>query len=243
MKIVGIVQARMSSTRLPGKVLKEVNRKPLLAYQIERMRKSSLIDELVIATTPNGNDDIIRLCDKLDVSYYIGSESDVLARYYEAAKKYEADVIVRMTSDCPLIDPKIIDNVIQYYIDRQCDYASNTQVRTFPRGMDTEVFSIKSLENAYLNANLEYEREHVTPYLYLNPSQFNIKQYIQSDADDSQLRLTVDTSEDFDLISKLISKLYPIDENFNLSMILEELKNNPELVKINKHIVQKKLGE
>ena len=147
-KIVAIIQARMGSTRLPGKVLKEVLSRPLLSYQIERMKKAQNIDELVIATTPNGNESIIELCHKENITYFIGSEKDVLERYYLAAKKSQADIIVRMTSDCPLIDPVIVDKVIDMYLQNDFDYVSNTQLRTFPRGMDTEVFSFEALEKA-----------------------------------------------------------------------------------------------
>ncbi|AJK89321.1 MULTISPECIES: cytidylyltransferase domain-containing protein [Lysinibacillus] len=244
MRIVAIVQARMGSTRLPGKVLKEVNGKPLLAYQIERMKKATLIDQLVIATTPYGNDKIVNLCNELDVDYFIGSESDVLARYYEAATKYNADIVVRITSDCPLIDPIIIDNIIQMYIDSsEYDYVSNTQLRTFPRGMDTEVFSMKILTEAFMNARLDYEREHVTPYFYLNPSKFNIGQYALEKEGFSHLRLTVDTPEDLELITILIKDLYARNPDFDLNMVLEKLTKEPALIKINEHIEQKKLGE
>lgn len=243
MRIVGIVQARMGSTRLPGKVLKEVNGKSLLAYQIERMRKSSLIDDLVIATTPQGNEEIIDLCNKLGVAYFIGSELDVLARYYEAAVKFNTDIVVRMTSDCPLIDSAIIDNVIRMYLNGEYDYVSNTQVRTFPRGMDTEVFSIEALKEAFINAKIDYEREHVTPYIYLNPNRFNIGQYVSNKDNYSNLRLTVDTKEDFELISILINDLYSINPNFDINTILGKIKKEPELLKINAHIEQKKLGD
>lgn len=243
MRIVAIVQARMGSTRLPGKVLKEVNGKPLLAYQIERMEKVSLIDQLVIATTPNGNEGIVNLCNELGIDYFIGSESDVLARYYHAAQKYKADVVVRLTSDCPLIDPIIINNVIQMYLDNEYDYVSNTQLRTFPRGMDTEVFSMEILTEAFMNASLEYEREHVTPYFYLNLTKYTIGQYTLERKDHSNLRLTVDTPEDLELISILINDLYPKNPDFDLDMMLEKLTKEPALIKINEHIEQKKLGE
>lgn len=243
MRIVAIVQARMGSTRLPGKVLKKVNNKPLLAYQIERMKKASLIDKLVIATTPYGNEEIVNLCNELDIDYFIGSEIDVLARYYEAAIKFRADIVVRITSDCPLIDPWIINNVIQMYLDGEYDYVSNTQLRTFPRGMDTEVFSMKLLTEAFINASLDYEREHVTPYFYLNPIKYNIGQFALQKADYSHLRLTVDTPEDLELISILIKDLYSINPDFDLDMILGKLTKEPELIKINEHIEQKKLGE
>lgn len=243
MKIVGIVQARMGSTRLPGKVLKKVNGKPLLEYQIERMKRSALIDDLVIATTPNGNTEIINLCNELNISYYIGSEQDVLSRYFKAATEFNAEIVVRMTSDCPIIDSKIIDDVIQMYLDNEYNYVSNTHTRTFPRGMDVEVFSFKSLKEAFYNANIEYEREHVTPYLYLNPEKFTIGQYITTGIDNSNLRLTVDTEEDFELISILLNDLYSINPEFNLNDILKKISDEPDLVKINAHIEQKKLGE
>lgn len=241
-KIVAIVQARMGSTRLPGKVLKEVLSRPLLSYQIERMAKSKMIDELVIATTPNGNESIIELCQKENISYFIGSEKDVLERYYLAAKKFQADIVVRMTSDCPLIDAEIVDAVINMYKNNDFDYVSNTQIRTFPRGMDTEVFSFSALEKAYKEAGIEYEHEHVTPYLYLNAEKFKIGQYIQ-EKDSNEIRLTVDTPEDFELIKRLFEKLYPINPEFLLSDILAVLKENPSWLEINKEIIQKKLGE
>lgn len=241
-KIVAIIQARMGSTRLPGKVLKEVLSRPLLSYQIERMKKAQNIDELVIATTPNGNESIIELCHKENITYFIGSEKDVLERYYLAAKKSQADIIVRMTSDCPLIDPVIVDKVIDMYLQNDFDYVSNTQLRTFPRGMDTEVFSFEALEKAYYEAELEYEHEHVTPHLYLNAEKFKIGHYTQK-YDSNEIRLTVDTLEDFTLIKLILEKLYPEKPDFLLADILEVLKQHPSWLEINKEIVQKKLGE
>lgn len=241
-KVVAIVQARMGSTRLPGKVLKEVLSRPLLSYQIERMKKSKHINELIIATTPNKNQPILDLCVKENVHYFVGSEENVLERYYLAAKKYQADIVVRMTSDCPLIDFEIVDEVINMFQNSHFDYVSNTQDRTFPRGMDIEVFSFNSLEQAYLEAKQDYEKEHVTPYLYLNPQKFAIGQYIQ-EADLNELRLTVDTQEDFLLISKVLETLYPENAEFKLDDIIDLLKQNESWIDINKHIVQKKLGE
>jgi len=153
MKVTAIIQARMTSTRLPGKVLKKVLNKSLLEYQLERVARSELIDEIIVATTLNESDDpIVGLCKQLGVSIFRGSEGDVLSRYYEAARQYNSDVVVRLTSDCPLIDPKIIDRVIQMYLTKKFDYVSNTQLKTFPRGMDTEVFSFEILQTAYCNA-------------------------------------------------------------------------------------------
>jgi len=241
MKIVGIVQARMGSTRLPGKVLKKVNGIPLLQYQLERMRQAKLLDELVIATTST-SDAIFKFCKENNVQYFLGSENDVLDRYYQTAKNYGADIVVRMTSDCPVIDPNIIDCIIEYFLNNDFDYVSNTIKRTFPRGMDTEVLTMDALKHAYNKAQKEYEREHVTPYIYLNSNQFKIGHYFGK-IDNSHIRLTVDTKEDFELISLIISELYEKDNNFTLEHILKMLEAEPELLKINAHIEQKKLGE
>ncbi|NEO63206.1 MAG: NTP transferase domain-containing protein, partial [Moorea sp. SIO4G2] len=163
MKLVIIVQARMTSTRLPGKVLKQVLGKPLLDYQIERLRRVKLADEIVIATTINQTDEpIVELCNSISIPYFRGSEEDVLARYYGAAVEHQADVVVRVTSDCPLIDPQVIDQVIQFYLDHQgeYDYVSNSLQRTYPRGMDTEVFSFAALDEAFHEASAQPDREH-----------------------------------------------------------------------------------
>ncbi|HBQ25201.1 MAG TPA: acylneuraminate cytidylyltransferase, partial [Syntrophomonas sp.] len=168
MKTIIIVQARMTSTRLPGKVLKEVLGKPLLEYQIERLRQVRLADELVIATTTNDTDQpIVELCEHLGGAYYRGSEEDVLSRYYEAATQFKADAVVRVTSDCSLIDPGVMDEVIGLYINNRdnYDYVSNTLERTYPRGLDTEVFSMAALEKAYKEAGEQPDREHVTLFM------------------------------------------------------------------------------
>lgn len=242
MKIVAIVQARMGSTRLPGKVLKEINKKSLLNYQIERMNQIKLINQIVVATTPNGNEEIINLCKFNNLDYFIGSENNVLERYYQAAKKFDADIIVRMTADCPLIDPDVVNQIISYYLENNFDYVSNTQKRTFPRGLDAEVFSFKALEKAYNEANKDYELEHVTPYIYLNKNLFTIGQYTQ-EIDLSGIRLTVDTREDFQLVQSIISELYAYNNNFRLQDIINLLNQKPQLLEINKNIQQKKLGE
>ncbi|WP_042142583.1 cytidylyltransferase domain-containing protein [Paucisalibacillus sp. EB02] len=241
MNITGIIQARMTSTRLPGKVMKKVNGITLLEYQLERVMQSKLLNQIIVATTNNGSEKpLVDICSKLGIPIYKGSEENVLERYYQAAKHHQADIVVRMTSDCPLIDPKIIDNVIKFYLDNNYDYVSNTLVRTFPRGMDTEVFSIKNLEEAYLQASEYYEKEHVTPYLYINPNIYSIGQFV-SKTDNSKYRLTVDTKEDFKLISILIKDLYSLNPLFTLDDIIKKMINQPELIEINKHIEQKKL--
>lgn len=242
MKVVAIIQARMGSTRLPGKILKKVNNKPILEYQIERLKRATKIDEIVIATTDKMLDDpVIELCNQLDIQYYRGSENDVLSRYYETAKEYCADTIVRLTSDCPIIDPNVVDEVIEVFLINSYDYVSNTLERSYPRGMDTEVFSMKVLEQAHKYAKKQYEREHVTPYIYLNPVKFNLYN-IEYKANESVHRWTVDTEEDLFLIRKIIEKLYSSSKLFTMEDTLNLLEENSDWKDINAHIEQKKLG-
>ncbi|MGG0662690.1 glycosyltransferase family protein [Viridibacillus arvi] len=241
MTVTAIIQARMGSTRLPGKILKEVNGKPLLAYQLERIAHSECIDKIVIATTVDQKDDVIvKFCKNNDVEYYRGSENDVLSRYYEAAEQHGGDMIVRLTSDCPIIDPVILDQTIQSFIDNDYDYVSNTIERTYPRGLDTEVFSREALEKAYKEATLSRDKEHVTAYMYSNPKNFKLG-YIKNGQDYSEYRWTVDTIEDFELIELVLKNLYKENSMFYMNDIIELLKQNPEWVKINAHIEQKKL--
>ena len=241
MKTVIIVQARMTSTRLPGKVLKTVLDKPLLEYQIERLRRVNLADEIVVATTTNATDQpIIELCQRLKIPVYRGSEQDVLARYQGAAGAYRADVVVRVTSDCPVIDPHVIDQVISFYVDNwpKYDYVSNRLEPSYPRGMDTEVFSFNVLNEAYLEAQGEPEREHVTPFIYWHPERYKLGN-VAYRTDESYHRWTVDTPEDFELIRRILETLYPDNTNFTLADILKLLKQNFEWMKINAHVKQK----
>lgn len=245
MKVVIVDQARMTSTRLPGKIMKTVLGKPLLEYQIERLQRSREATELVIATTTNSTDDILAdFCRAHGVGYYRGSESDVLSRYYEAAKAFGADIVVRVTSDCPVIDPAVVDEAVRYYLEHQADfdYVSNTQMRSYPRGMDAEVFPFRVLEQAFHEGKLKYEREHVTPFLYLHPERYRVGQ-VRFRVDASRHRWTVDTPEDFELVRRIIEALYPEDAQFGLEEILALLRLHPDWVQINAHVVQKKLGE
>lgn len=243
MKVVAIIQARMGSTRLPGKILKKVMDKTLLEYQLERVQQSTLIDEIIVATTEKEHDQaIVKLCVHLGQKVYRGSENDVLSRYYEAAVQSKADVVVRLTSDCPLIDPKVIDGVIKLYLERRADidYASNTLERTYPRGMDTEVFSYEALQKAHEQASLERDREHVTAFIYTNPSEFQLANLTCEQSLGSH-RWTVDTEEDFELIKRILEYLYPNNPQFTMRDVLDLLKMNPTWVDINAHIEQKKL--
>ncbi|MBB1073510.1 glycosyltransferase family protein [Rhodoferax sp. 4810] len=242
-KIVVITQARMASTRLPGKVMMSILNKPLLMYQIERLKHISNVHAVVVATTTSSLDDVIEdFCHQQNVAVFRGDELDVLKRYYEAAKQFNADIVVRVTSDCPLIDPKISEQVINFYLDSQgkVDYVSNTIERTYPRGLDTEVFSFALLELAYEEATKAYEREHVTPFFYCQPERFRISQ-IKNAVDLSQYRWTVDTAEDFELVKRVLEKIYPVHSQFAMEDIVRILDQNPEWSNVNSHIMQKAL--
>ena len=245
MKTVVIAQARMTSTRLPGKVLKEVLGKPLLAYFIERLQRVSLADQIVIATTINATDEpIVDLCRKLSVAFTRGSEEDVLSRYYDAAVVTRADAIVRVTSDCPLIDPAVIDETIATFLHSvpRLDYASNSIENTYPLGMGVEIFSRQALREAHSESTKAPEREHVTPFLYTHPERYRLGG-IRHTKDLSVHRWTVDTPEDFELVTRIIEGLYPIKPDFNLADILELVTEHPTWSLINANIRQKKLGE
>lgn len=245
MRKVIIVQARMTSTRLPGKILKKVLGKPLLAYQAERLLRVRLADQVVIATTKNDEDEaIVDFCEEQSLSFFRGSEEDVLSRYYGAAISYGADVVVRVTSDCPLIDPAVIDDVIGFYLKNfeKYDYVSNTFKRTFPRGMDTEVFSFRALKTAYLEAETIPDREHVTPFIYKNKERYNVANVSHS-SDQSRHRWTVDTLEDFELVRRILERLYPEKPLFTLEDIIAVMEENPDWFNINSNVEQKKYGQ
>jgi len=242
-KVGIIVQARMGSQRLAGKVLKEVRGKPLLEYQIERLRRVSLADELIVATTTSARDlSIVNICNHLEVPIFRGSEDDVLSRYYDAAKVYHLDTVVRVTADCPLIDPVIVDQVIRRFQEGAWDYVSNTLKRRYPRGMDTEVFAFEALQKSHQEAKAKPDREHVTPYIYRNPSCFKLGEVVCDD-DLSGYRWTVDTEDDFQLIRKMLEALYPSKMNFTLKDCLDLLSEHPDWHLINAHVCQKKYGE
>lgn len=242
MKIAAIIQARMGSTRFPGKIMKEIKGKSLLEHQIERIRKSKKIDQIIIATSVKESEQpIVTLCEKLSIPYFRGSEQDVLERYYETAKHYKVDVIIRLTSDCPIIDPTVIDAVVNKYLEHALatSYVSNTIERSFPRGLDVEVFSFEALEKAHLTATLEAEREHVTAYMYTNQSDIKVANF-KGKIDYSNNRWTVDTSDDFKLIELIINELYNPEEIFLLEDVIAVLMENPDWKKINNHVEQKK---
>lgn len=243
-RVVIIVQARVSSTRLPGKIFKEVLGRPLLDYVIERLRRVSLADNIVIATTTNPKDqEVVSFCCNASYDLFRGSEDDVLKRYAEAARAFDADIIVRICSDCPLIDPAIIDAAIQLYHAKapNVDYVSNTLNRTYPRGMDVEVFSLKTLLEAEQKAVKSEEREHVTPYIWSHPDLYKLAQTTQKN-NESHHRWTVDTEEDFTLIKKILESVYPLNPAFTKDQVIDLLKHHPDWFYINQHIKQKPIG-
>lgn len=240
-RVVAVTQARMTSTRLPGKVLMTVQGKPLLEHHLERVRRMRLVDETVVATTTNAADEpIVALCKRLGVPYVRGSEADVLSRYQLAAQKHPADVYVRVTSDCPILDPVIGDKTIQAFLDRwpEIDYVSNRVVRTYPVGLDTEVFTREALEIADREATEQPDREHVTLFLWRQPKRFRVLN-VACDQDLGGHRWTVDTQEDFDLVRRLIDELYPVNPEFGMQDCLAALTRHPEWRQINQHVAQK----
>jgi spore coat polysaccharide biosynthesis protein SpsF (cytidylyltransferase family) len=235
MKIVAITQARYGSSRLPGKVLKKINGITLLETHLKRALQSKLITKLMVATTREVEaDEIVAIAAKCGVSYYQGSTNDVLDRYYQTAKPEQPDYVVRITSDCPLIDSAIIDKVIKYCIEQKVDYVSNTLKSTFPDGMDVEVFKFNALEKAWHEATLTSDREHVTPYIWRNSGFFNQSVFTSlnysGEEDFSLYRLTIDRQVDFDLIKHLIEV---VGDNKSWMDYVVYLKNNPNIFEIN----------
>lgn len=239
--VVAIIQARMGADRLPGKPLKEVLGKPLLGYQLERLKRARSLNLIVVATTTNPRDQqIVEFCQKESTPFFRGSEEDVLDRYYHAAQKFSADIVVRLTADCPLIDPQLVDDAVSFYIAHypQYDYVANTLERTYPRGMDVEVFSFKSLKEAAEEASYPAEREHVTPFIIGHPERYK-QGKLKGKKNESHHRWTVDMPEDFELISLIIKSLWPQKPNFTLDDVLKKFEEHPEWIKINAHIQQK----
>lgn len=242
-----IVQARSGSTRLPGKIFKQISGKPMLQHVIERLSYSKLINQIIVATTTLPDDDAVEdFCKMNKITFHRGSPDDVLSRYYDTAKRFSVDTIVRVTSDCPLIDPQVIDKMIEKFFliskSDHVDYLSNSIVRTFPRGLDAEVFSFAALEQAHNESEEVYEREHVTPFIYHHPEKFIHSDFLNN-KDYSFHRWTVDTEEDFRLVSEIYSELYKPNSIFYLDDVLKLFEKRHDLLSINQNIKQKSLGE
>ena len=240
MKIVVITQARSGSTRLPNKVLKKIKGKSLLQIHINRIKKAKLVDEIYIATTLNDKDTVIEeLAKELKVKYYRGSENDVLDRFYQTVKNDKPDLIVRLTSDCPLIDPLLIDEVIEKAVALDVDYYSNGLVELYPDGQDIEVFKFKALEAAWKDAKLTSEREHVTPYIknnstFLGKTKFTSENH-SIDFNYNNVRLTVDEPEDFKVIEKIIEEL-GTDKSWKI--YADFYLKNKEVLNLNSNIIR-----
>jgi spore coat polysaccharide biosynthesis protein SpsF len=242
MRVVAIIQARMGSTRLPGKVLKDLGGETVLARVVNRTRRATLLDEVVVATSILPADDVIaRECEALKVACFRGDETDVLDRYYRAAQKFATDAVVRITADCPLIDPELIDAAIRSRLDQKADYASNSLARTYPRGLDVEVFTADALSRAWSAAKEEYQRTHVTPYLYQNPELFKVIS-IAEEGDHSKYRWTLDTAEDLELL-RAVYKHFGNRDNIRWIEVLDLMEAQPELAALNSHVRQKALRE
>ena len=226
----------MSSTRLPGKVLKPILGCPMLELQLERISRCKYIDQLVVATSEDQTDQpIVDLCENIGVAVFRGDLDNVLNRFYLAACKYNPDHIVRLTGDCPLADPELIDDLIAFYLREKCDYASNCRPPTLPDGLDAEIFSFRALEIAWQNSKGPYELEHVVPYIIRHPERFSIANLKNND-DLSQFRWTVDEIEDFELVKQIYDALYDKNRTFTTSDILTFLEKNPRLKTHNTHL-------
>ncbi|MBY0471664.1 glycosyltransferase family protein [bacterium] len=232
----------MGSSRLAGKVLKDLGGKSMLARVTDRTKRSQKVHQVIVATSTDPRDsEIVSECQKLQVLCFRGSEQDVLDRYYRAAKEFGSDSIVRITSDCPFIDPQVIDQVVSETLASGADYGSNTLARTYPRGLDVEVFSFQALEKAWKEAKEPAQRTHVTPYLYQNPRFFRTCSVVGS-KDWSRYRWTVDTIEDYEFALAIYSKFKNSDQ-FDYQNLLDLMEKNSDLVKMNQHIQQKSLHE
>jgi spore coat polysaccharide biosynthesis protein SpsF len=242
MKTVAIIQARMSSTRLPGKVLKPAGGRTMLERMVERVRQAKAVDQVVVATTTDPSDEaLVRACRRYNVKVFRGSLPDVLDRYYQAAKLHQAEIIVRLTGDCPLIDPHLIDDVVNALIIKQVDFACNRLpppfTRTYPIGLDVEACTFSALENAWRNADQKHEREHVLPYLYAKPGRFKVLQ-LNAPEDLGHLRLTLDTPEDLVLLRR-IYRHFKGRNNFSWLEVVDLWREKPEMFAINARVKHK----
>jgi spore coat polysaccharide biosynthesis protein SpsF len=237
---VAIIQARIGSSRLPGKVLLDLAGEPMLARVVNRVRRAETIDEVVIATTTEqADDELAAVCTTRGWRFFRGSQDDVLDRYYQAAMEYGAGLIVRITSDCPLIEPEIIDRVVHELLDSSppADYACNfLPKRTFPRGLDVEAFGFDTLRVLWKEDQNPAWREHVTQFLHHHPERFAIRG-VQNDRDLSAIRWTVDTHQDFDLVRRIYEGFG--HDRFSCREVVTLLEENPQWLDLNRHVQQK----
>ncbi|MBQ4414602.1 MAG: glycosyltransferase family protein [Methanomicrobium sp.] len=231
-KVIAVIQARMGSTRLPNKVLMDLKGKTDLERVIDRVKKSKYIDDVIVATTITEHDlAIVKLCAEKGIRVFCGSEDDVLDRYYQCARLLSPEHVVRITADCPMIDPKIIDSVISRHLESGADYTSNTLKTTFPDGLDTEIMKFSVLEEAWFNANLSSQREHVTQYIIHNDGYK--KESVVNDIDYGSERWTLDTDNDYKFIKCVYDALYDKNPDFEMKDVLTFLDEHPDIRAIN----------
>ncbi|HMN47668.1 MAG TPA: glycosyltransferase family protein [Ignavibacteriaceae bacterium] len=238
LKIVTVIQARTGSSRSPNKILLPLANKPLLYRMFERVAASKMCGTIVIATTTDKSDDVVEnLCNKFNMICFRGHPTDLLDRHYQAAKLFSADAVVKIPSDCPLIDKSVIDKVLNYYMENlnYFDYVSNLHPPTYPDGNDVEIMSFKALSDAWENASRELEREHTTPYFWENPDKFRIGNVIWETGLDYSMshRFTIDYEKDYNFIKQVYDELYSVNPIFTLNDILDLLDRKPEIKKIN----------
>jgi spore coat polysaccharide biosynthesis protein SpsF len=240
MNIVAIIQARCGSARLPGKVLMDIVGHSMFSRVVERTRQARTLTEVVLATSTEKRDEpLATLAAGLDVPCFRGSEGDVLSRFVGAAKAFNADLVVRLCADCPLLDGAVIDQVVRAFLkSKGIDYISNTLEHTFPRGLDTEVFSPDALLRAHLEARSPYEREHVTPYIYKHPELFSLRNVIHT-SDFSAYRLTVDQAADLEMVRKIYQHFQ--NRNFTFLDVIHFLSANPDVAQLNQKFKRKEV--
>ncbi|MBA3939231.1 MAG: glycosyltransferase family protein [Planctomycetes bacterium] len=237
-----VIQARMGSSRLPGKVLMPLAGVPMVLHVIARAMRAPGVDRVILATTTLPGDDALARCVAADgrAAVVRGPVDDVLARYHQAAQAAECDSVVRVTADCPLLSPQVLGLVVADFQAHRadCDYASNTRERSWPRGLDVEVFSRAALETAQREADSTYDREHVTPFFYRQPERFRLRS-VRQERDLSALRWTVDTPEDLRFAALIYDELYARDPHFDCAAVLAALDRHPDWAAINGHVAQK----
>ncbi len=237
-KVVATIEVRMTSTRLPGKVIMPMAGKPALQLLVERLRRSKFVDEVVVATTTNAADDAIAtMCESIGCAYHRGSENDVLARVLGAAQEHKADIIVEICGDCPLVDHRQVDKLLELMHEGGYDAVANNLDRSFPIGFDIRIFKTELLANLDRESQDPYDREHVSPHFYNNPERYKVGGLsAEGNMRRRDIRLTLDYKEDYDIISKVFEKLLPTKEDFSAEDIVALFEREPELMDINKHL-------
>lgn len=236
--IGAIIQARMGSSRLPGKVLLKLVGKPVIQHVVERLAMSKMISKIIVATSTSKTDNVLAEFLKVNgIAFFRGDENDVLDRFYQCAQKFKLDVVIRITSDCPFVDARLVDEIVDHFLAQKgkVDYAANVNPPTYPDGLDAEVFSFTALEKSQKEAKMQYQREHVTSYIRDNPQIFKIVN-ITYKKDLSKVRLTLDTPEDFQVVSNIYNSLYSKNPKFSWLDIVNLIEANPEILNPSKHI-------